>query len=228
MLSLCLKKANKPLAVFTANDDQAVEVVECCKTIKLEVPDDIAIVGVGNSLLAPDAMQVPISSVDTNLEAVGYHGAKLLDDMMRGIKPAFSQLQVPVAGMVVRRSSDALAVTHKDVSNCLSLIKQRLPGSIKVGDFMDVVDCSSRALHNAFKKHMGSTPGRVIQTARIEHAKRLLAEPGNHKLETVATACGYRSANSLYVTFSRTLGVTPDSYRKDILFRKNENRLYNA
>ena len=48
------------------------------------IPEEVAIVGAENYLLAPDAMHTPISSVDTNLEILGYRGAELLDDLMNG------------------------------------------------------------------------------------------------------------------------------------------------
>ena len=51
-----------------------------------------------NSLLAVDAMRTPISSIDTNMQMVGYRGAELLDRLMQG-KPAPKQpLRVPLAG----------------------------------------------------------------------------------------------------------------------------------
>ena len=62
-----------------ANDQLALEVLERSTSVGLAVPDQVAIVGAENCLLAPDAMETPISSVDTNLEALGYRGAELLD-----------------------------------------------------------------------------------------------------------------------------------------------------
>ncbi len=56
--------------------------MEICENLGLRVPDDVSIVGTDNSLLAVEAMHTPISSVDTNLELVGYRGAELLDALM--------------------------------------------------------------------------------------------------------------------------------------------------
>lgn len=81
-----IQRAPKPLAIFAANDDQALDVLESCQAAKLTVPEQVAIVGAENSLLAPDAMLTPISSVDTNLELLGYRGAELLDELMHGKK----------------------------------------------------------------------------------------------------------------------------------------------
>ncbi|MGA2868160.1 MAG: substrate-binding domain-containing protein, partial [Verrucomicrobiota bacterium] len=58
-----MKQAVKPLAVFAANDQQALDVLESCQSVGIKIPEEVAIVGAENYLLAPDAMQTPISSV---------------------------------------------------------------------------------------------------------------------------------------------------------------------
>jgi LacI family transcriptional regulator len=108
-LAVQLKKLRKPLAVFAANDQQAVDVLESCEIAGLLVPDEVAIVGAENYLLAPDAMHTPISSVDTNLELLGYRGAELLDQLMHGRRPPKHPVRVPAACVIARKSSDLLA-----------------------------------------------------------------------------------------------------------------------
>ena len=62
-LAAQIKQAPKPLAVFAANDQLAVDVLEVCEQSGLSVPEQVAIVGAENYLLAVDAMRTPISSV---------------------------------------------------------------------------------------------------------------------------------------------------------------------
>jgi LacI family transcriptional regulator len=52
-----LELPSKPLAVFAANDTHALDVLEACEIAGLAVPEQVAIVGADNYLLAPDAMQ---------------------------------------------------------------------------------------------------------------------------------------------------------------------------
>jgi LacI family transcriptional regulator, galactose operon repressor len=211
-----LDQARKPLAAFAANDDLALEILEACEMARLDVPEEVAIVGAENNLLAPDALSTPISSVDTNLEAMGYRGAQLLSDLMRGKPPPPNPVRVPAAGVVVRASSDILAVSHRGVAAGLRFIQTHLHELIGVDDVARVAAMSRRALHNAFLKHLGRTPGQEIQRARIERAKRLLTL-SNHKLEAVAELCGYQSANSFCVAFLRLTGMTPSQFRKSAL-----------
>ena len=171
-----MKQAAKPLAVFAANDQQALDVLESCESVGITVPEQVAIVGAENYLLAPDAMHTPISSVDTNLEMLGYRGAELLDHLMAGKKPPREPIRIPAAGVVVRKSSDILTIKHQGVANSLRFIWEHGHEPICIKDLVRVAAMSRRGLHKAFLEHLGRTPGQELQRVRIERAKKLLAE----------------------------------------------------
>jgi len=211
-----LKRQPKPVAVFSANDDHALEVLDVCQMSKLAVPEQVAIVGAENFLLAADAMLTPISSVDTNLETLGYRGAGLLDDLMEGRKAPKHPIRVPATGVIARKSSDLLAVNHKGVANSLRFIWQHYHEPISVADLVTVAAMSRRGLHKAFLNHLGRSPGQELHRQRIERAKRLLAE-SDHKMETLAGMCGYQSANSFCVAFKQATGMSPKQYRDSIV-----------
>ena len=211
-LTTQLKQLPKPLAVFAANDEQALDVLDAAEMAGLAVPEQVAIVGAENYLLAPDAMHTPISSVDTNLETLGYRGAELLDLLMRGKRAPKEPLRVPAASIVTRKSSDLLAVNHKGVANSLRFIWEHASEPISVKDLVGVAAMSRRGLHKAFIENIGRTPGQELQRFRIERAKRLLTE-ADHKVEVVATMCGYQSANSFCVAFKQATGMSPKQFR---------------
>jgi LacI family transcriptional regulator len=202
----------KPLGIFAANDEQAVDVLEACESAGISVPEEVAIVGAEDYLLAPDAMHTPISSVDTNLELLGYRGAALLDQLMSGRKAPREPIRVPAAGLITRKSSDLLAVTHQGVARSLRFIWDRGHEPISVDDLVAVAAMSRRGLHKAFLEHVGRTPGQEIQRVRIERAKRLLAET-KLKIEVVAQMCGYQSANSFCVAFKQATALSPKRFR---------------
>lgn len=209
-----LKLVSKPLVIFAADDHHALEVLDACELAGITVPDEAVIFGAGDHLLAPDVLRIPISSIDTNLAEVGYRGAGLLDALRKGESPSPAPLLVPAASLVIRKSSDALAVNDQDVARCLRLIHNRLHEPLSVRDLKETVELSPRALHNAFMVHLGCTPKQALVNARIKRAKQLLLEPANHKLEAVARDCGYRSITGFRATFLRVLGMTPNFYRK--------------
>jgi LacI family transcriptional regulator len=207
-----LHQARTPLAVFAANDDHAVDVLESCENAGIAVPEQVAVVGAENYLLAPDAMPTPISSVDTNLELLGYLGAELLDKLMRGARPPKMPIRVPAAGLVTRKSSDLLAVKHKGVANSLRFIWEHCHEPISVKDLVGVAAMSRRGLHKAFSQNLGRTPGQELQRVRIARAKRLLVE-SSHKVEVVAGMCGFGSANTFCIAFKQATQQSPKQYR---------------
>ncbi len=211
-----LTKSPKPVAVFACNDQHAVDVLEACEAAQLAVPDQVAIVGAENYLLAPDAMHTPISSVDTNLELMGYRGAELLDRLMAGKRPPAESIRVPAAGLVARKSSDLLAVQHPGVARSLRFIWEHCHEPISVKDLVGVAAMSRRGLHNAFMQHLGRTPGEELHRVRIERARKLLRE-SSHKIEVLAGMCGYQGANSFCVAFKQATGVSPKQFRDRFL-----------
>ncbi len=215
-LATRLARSPKPLGIFAANDQQALDVLESCELAGLKVPDEVAIVGAENYLLAPDAMHTPISSVDTNLELLGYRGAELLDQLMQGGRPPKATVRVPAAGVVVRKSSDLLAVSHKGVARSLRFIWEHSHEPISVKDLVSVAAMSRRGLHKAFIEQLGRTPGEELHRVRIERAKKLLTET-DHKMEVVANLCGYHSANSFCVSFKQATGLSPKMFRESMV-----------
>ncbi len=211
-LAARIKAAPKPLAVFAANDEQALNVLESCESAGIAVPEEVAIVGAENNLLAPDAMHTPISSVDMNLTTLGYRGAALLDQLMKGKPVSRKPVRVPAAGLITRKSSDLLAISHKGVARCLRFIWENSHKPITVKDLVGVAAMSRRGLHKAFLEYVGRPPDRELHRARLERAKTLLAE-SDLKMDVLAGLCGYQSANSFCIAFKQATGMAPKQFR---------------
>jgi LacI family transcriptional regulator len=214
-LAAQMKKAPKPLAVFAANDQQALDVLESCESIGVNVPEHVAIVGAENYLLAPEAMRTPISSVDTNLTVLGYRGAELLDRLMDGEPVPAEPIRVPAIGVITRRSSDILTIKHQGVAKSLRFIWEHGHEPICIKDLVSVSGMSRRGMHKAFLEHLQRTPGQELQRVRIERAKKLLGET-NQKIEPLARLCGYQSINSFCVAFKRSTGVSAKIFRESL------------
>jgi LacI family transcriptional regulator len=207
-----MKQAAKPLAVFAANDQQALDVLESCESVGIKIPEEVAVVGAESYLLAPDTMHTPLSSVDTNLEVLGYRGAELLDHLMAGEKAPAEPVRVPAAGVIVRKSSDILTIKHQGVARSLRFIWEHGHEPICIKDLVSVSAMSRRGMHKAFMEHLGRTPGQELQRVRIEHAKKLLART-SQKVEAIAHDSGYQSINSFCVAFKRATGMSAKQFR---------------
>jgi LacI family transcriptional regulator len=212
-LTTQLKQAPKPLGVFAPTDDAALEVIETCESAGLAVPEQVSLIGMDNSLLAVEAMRTPISSVDRNLETLGYRGAELLNRLMQGNAPPREPIRIPPKGLIERKSSDLLAVNHSGVARSLQFLWKNYHKPIGVEDLVQVAAMSRSALHQAFLEHIGRPPGRELHRVRIEQAKKILAQ-SRMKLEAVAEMCGYQSVNSFCVAFRHTTGISPKRFQK--------------
>ncbi|WP_422006039.1 GlxA family transcriptional regulator [Pyruvatibacter mobilis] len=71
---------------------------------------------------------------------------------------------------------------------------------------------SERTLARAFVSETGLTPGRFVEVARVEAARRHLEETADDT-ETIAWACGFSSAEQMRRAFHRRVGVSPADYR---------------
>ena len=181
----------------------------------MAVPDEVAIVGAGNSLLAVDAMHTPVSSVDVNMEAVGYRGAELLDDLMKRKSAPSQPIRVPPFRLIARKSSDLVAVNHPGLARSLRFMWEQCHKPIGVEDLARAASMSVRSFHEAFVKNLGRSPGHELHRLRIERAKKLLLD-SDQKLEAIAALCGYQSSNSLWVAFKQTTGVSPRQFQKQM------------
>ncbi len=210
-----LKRAPKPLGLFAASDGLALDALETSEAAGLAVPEEVSIVGAGNSLLAVDAMHTPISSVDVNMDVIGYRGAEELARLMQGEPVPPQPVRVPPSRLIVRKSSDLFAVNHPGIARSLRFMWEHCHEPIGVQDLAQAAAMSLRSFHQAFASELGRSPGSELHRIRIERAKRLLAD-SDEKMEALAEMCGYQSSNSFWVAFKQSTGLSPKQYQKQL------------
>ncbi len=199
---------------FAANDQQALDVLESCESVGIKVPEEVAILGSESYLLAPDTMHTPISSVDTNLEVLGYRGAEMLDKLMSGEKPPPEPIRVPAAGVITRKSTDILTIKHQGVARSLRFIWEHGHEPICIKNLISVAAMSRRGLHKAFLEHLGRTPGQELQRVRIERAKKLLSHSDQKVQRSSLIPPATKAINSFCVAFKRATGMSAKTFRE--------------
>jgi transcriptional regulator GlxA family with amidase domain len=75
------------------------------------------------------------------------------------------------------------------------------------------VGMSPRNFARVFRRETGTTPAAYVEALRVESARRLL-EDTSVTIPAVATAVGFRHAETLHRAFARRVGTTPDRYRQ--------------
>lgn len=208
-----LESLPKPIGLMAANDKAARQVLEACRAGGIRVPEEIAVVGVDNDEMLCQLSNPPLSSVEQGARMIGFRAAALLDRMMSGRRPRRQKHVVPPEGIVVRRSSDIIAVADEDVAEVLALIQARACDGIKVRDVVQSVAISRSQLERRFKAAVGRTIHEEMRRVRLEHAQRLLVET-SLPLKQVALRCGFRTVQHLTELFRQFVGVAPGRYRR--------------
>jgi LacI family transcriptional regulator len=201
-----------PVGIMAQSDNRAAHLISACEAAELAIPEQVAVVGVDNDEYACEFAPVPISSVDSNREALAYEAATLLDRLIDGIAPPRESISVPPKGVVVRKSSDILAIGHKAVAQALAYIWEHFAEPIGVDDVIAASRMSRCGIYRAFEKHVGRSIGDELARKRVEHAKTLLAE-SSEKLHRVACASGFSGGEHLSRAFTRIVGLSPSAYR---------------
>jgi transcriptional regulator GlxA family with amidase domain len=72
---------------------------------------------------------------------------------------------------------------------------------------------SPRQFARAFAAEVGMPPGRYVDRVRLETARRRLEDTADG-VEQTARSCGYGTPEAMRRAFLRTLGISPDEYRR--------------
>lgn len=203
----------RPLAIFCYNDCVAANVLNACQEANLNVPEEIALVGADNDALLCEAVTVPLTSVIHDLEGIGYEGAKLLDKLMDGANPQTEPIIVPPKGIVVRQSSDMVAVDNPQVAHALRYIWDNyMDNELTVDRIIAATKLSRRPLEIAFRRELGKTINDEIIEVRLNKVKDLLKHT-NMKVIEISEATGFTRPNHLFRTFRKHFGISPKTYR---------------
>ena len=208
-----LKGLPKPVGVFACYDGRALQVLEACQLLGLQVPDQVAVLGVDNDELVCELANPPLSSVQPNARRSGYEAAALLARLMGGEKKAVAPThQVQPVRVVERQSTDVVAVADVKVAAALKFIRLHACEGMDVGDVLRAVPMSRTRLEQKFKALLGHSPHRQLVQQRIARAKHLLAE-SKIAISEVAEQAGFDNASYLSVAFRRETGLSPFAYR---------------
>ncbi len=211
-LAAWLRSLEKPVGLMGCNDAGARHVLEACRTIGARVPDDVAVIGVDNDETICDLTNPPLSSVEQGARRMGYEAAALLDKLMSRKKLSQLRFVVGPEGVVVRRSTDTLAIEDPDMASVVRFIRDHACDGISVYDVVRQVAISRSTLENRFKSVMGRTVHAEIERVRLERAKELIAQTVL-PLKQVAAQAGFRYVQYMTKLFRMRLGQTPAEFR---------------
>jgi LacI family transcriptional regulator len=215
-----LRGLPKPVGLMACIDDTGFQVLEACRRAGVLVPDEVAVVGANNDTILCDLAGPPMSSIDTNTRQVGYEAAACLARLMRRrasrrgeVCGSPTRIKVRPRGVVVRQSSDVLAIADRSVAAAVHFIRTAAGDGVGVADVLRRVDVSRTVLDQRFKAALGRTVKEEVLRARLSRARRLLSD-STLPLDVVAVRSGFGTAKYMGDAFARELGIRPGEYRR--------------
>lgn len=204
----------KPVGVLAANDLQAIELAMACGTVGLDIPHDVALLGVDNDALVCEIANVPISSIDHGNYRMGWEAGEMIDGWMTtGLPPDPARRRVLPVGVVDRASTDILAVRDSAVAKALTYIRRDACRGISVDEVARHTGTNRRTLERRFQQVLGRGIKREIQMCRFDTARRMLAT-SDVSVAEVAERCGFSSDSEFSHAFKRQTAVSPSTYRR--------------
>ena len=92
-------------------------------------------------------------------------------------------------------------------------IDAHLNRPIRVAELARVAGCGVDALERRVRRAFHRSPGQLVLTARIDHARTLLTQT-SAPLAQIALDCGFSDQAAFSRTFARLTGQTPGQFRR--------------
>lgn len=203
----------QPLAAFCCEDYCARQLIDEAAGLGLQVPDQMAVLGVDNDEIHCELSGVQLSSIQLNAEQIGYEAAALLAKLIAGQSAPANPILIPPIEVITRRSSDVLALADQEVAAAVRFIRDQGGREINVEDLLKRTALSRRSLEMRFRKALGRSPHQEIRRVQIERAKLLLTRT-DRPMREIADACGFKETRQLSVAFHERIGLTPRQFRR--------------
>jgi len=201
----------KPCGLFAANDIMAELAVSEAVARKIDIPNEIALVGCDDDLQICEHSEVTISSIRPDFPRCAMLTVDALGCAMDG-KPYRGGVGYGDVGITRRASMRRIAGHSARIASTLEHIRQHACDGIGASDVIGMIGGSRRSAEMRFRKATGHSILEEIQAVRLAEVERLLSNPAM-KIGFIAARTGYRSENFLTRLFKRETGLTPSQWR---------------
>ena len=163
-------------AVFCHTPLLACQLVTLSLKCGRDVPGEIAVMGAGNDIPLCTLQSMTISSVDENIQRVGYAAMRVMAHILEHpVRPKNRRkFCVPPIGVVERESTRVYPVDPPWLANLLLVLDDNMNRSYTVQELAALAKVSQPTLQKAFNQTFGMTAGKYITTIKMREAKRLI------------------------------------------------------
>lgn len=209
----------RPCGLFCFGDWLANLALRALRLAGLVVPEEVAVVGMGNDEILCESSELPLTSVDPHLQRVGRLAAEAaIEAVERGGGPAPGACtRVEPRGVVARSSSHAVAATDPHVASAIhylldAVVQEKYPDAEEIAG---AIGLSRRYLDERFQATLGRTVAAEISRRRVQAILQFLRD-GELPLVDIAIRSGCGSVSQVCRLVRLETGLTPMAYRRQI------------
>lgn len=201
----------KPAGVFSFADFMIVQVFLACSQAGLSVPEEVGLLGCGNSIVSR-LNRIPISSIDTSMDQCVVTALRLLRDLMAGKPAPREPVMVPPEGAVVRTSTDVLTVPDRAIARALRFMWDHFSENISIQNIADAAGLPRRSLERRFRNHLNRSVHDELKRKRVTELRNLLLTT-HEPIADLAPRAGFHTLTHANRCFLAAYGVCPGKYR---------------
>lgn len=208
-----LKSLPKGTALFCCDDAHALTITETCKMAGINVPEDIAVLGVDGDDLLCEISDPTISSIQLEVEHGGYETCRLLHQQILNKNRQPFNVFISPSEIKERNSTRAFNISDPHIMTIVKYIDENYRYDISMEDIFQLIPLSRRSVEMHFKKAIGMTIYQYLLKIRIEHFAYLI-KTTDKPLIDLAYEAGFSDFANVNRTFRKFKGCTPQEYRK--------------
>jgi LacI family transcriptional regulator len=199
-----------PAGLLCATDRLAHLAAHSARDIGLRIPQDLAVIGIGNSRMESLQAGISLSSFDLSLGEIGLKAGSIMADLIKG-KSVSANLSVQITPKFHERESSLRSTSG--VTRALAYLRSNPGSSMSAGELAHLAGMSRRSFEMAMLAECEKSPGALLQELRQKRAKELL-KTSEFTIAAVGRECGYKEASVFSTAFRRWTGMSPREYRK--------------
>lgn len=210
-----LQALPKPAGIMACNDDFGRRLIQACVAAGLQVPVDVAVIGVDDDPVLCESSDPPLSSVSLDLRSAGYAASGLLHGLMDRTISGRKEILVNPLKVTLRRSTGLTAQTDRDIAQAILFIRNNAARDIGVKEVAEQVPMCRRTLERRMIRATGHTVAEEITRCRLARAKQLLSET-SAGVRNVALSSGFGDLKRMTRAFRQLEHCSAADYRRRV------------
>ena len=209
-----LKTLPIPCGVITYYDYLSRDVIDACRLARLDVPEQIAVIGVDNEISLCEAVQPSLSSILPDFEGGAFDAARELDALMSERRRPKATLcrTYGVKSIVERNSTVDLRGGGRLIAVACEYMRNHANQPLNVDQIAAYCRVSRRLLEIRAREILGKSVREHIESVRMSNVRSLLSET-RIPLQEIAFRTGFKTQAYLAARFKTLFGCSMRDYR---------------